>query len=133
MEPNTDMIQPVSRSAFMTFLDTVHIAVVFKSVESASEYEAIKRRRYLRFEYIVVGNGETVEEGTLVVARWVTILDNGSTMDDINESRPAMFRPGAHQEPLGVEEAVIVMCVGGVRRVYRTADQILTEQNHHAG
>ncbi|CAN8075665.1 unnamed protein product [Agarophyton chilense] len=152
MAPNTDMVQPVSRRAFMTFLATLPIAVVSKSVESASEYDAIKTRRYvdlgrppadrkpptfvenipvypidqLRFQDIVVGNGETVEKGTLVVARWVTVLDNGSTIDDTNESRPAMFRPGAHQVPPGVEDAVIGMRVGGVRRVYGTAERILT-------
>ncbi|KAI0567188.1 FKBP-type peptidyl-prolyl cis-trans isomerase [Gracilaria domingensis] len=150
LEPGADA--KVSRRTFVAFIASLPLTYKSKSVKGAPEYDAIRTRRYvdlgrppadrkpptfidnvpiypideLKIQDIVVGNGGTVKNGSLVVARWVTILDNGSTLDDTNENNPAMFRPGAHQVPPGVEDAVVGMRVGGMRRVYGTSERILT-------
>lgn len=73
------------------------------------------------------GRGDaSVRSGSLVVARWTMVLEDGSTVDDSNENQPAMFRPGAHQVPPGIEDSVIGMRPGGVRRVSGTSERVLT-------
>ena len=79
----------------------------------------------LKAQDVVQGSGGTVGTGTLVFARWVAILEDGSTVDDSNEKQPALFRPGAHQVPPGIEDSILGMRAGGVRRVSATAERIL--------
>lgn len=79
----------------------------------------------LRAQDVTVGKGDPVKPGTLVIARWVAILDDGTTVDDANENLPAIFRPGAHQVPPGVEDAIVGMRSGGVRRIVGSSERIL--------
>lgn len=150
--PSTDSCQSTSRRALLALIASCAALQIRRPAESVPIYDAMKTKRYvdlgrpppdrkpptfidgqpvfpidtLQAQDLTVGKGDAVKKGTLVVARWVTVLDNGSTLDDSNEAHPAVFRPGAHQVPPGVEDAVIGMRVGGVRRVYGTAERILT-------
>lgn len=72
------------------------------------------------------GAGQVIDATCLVAARWVMVLDDGTTVDDENEKRVALFRPGAHQVPPGVEDAVVGMKEGGWRRVRGSAERVLT-------
>lgn len=81
----------------------------------------------LEAQDIRIGQGKnSVQPGNLVVARWVMVLEDGNSVDFANEKQAAMFRPGAHQVPPGVEESVIGMRPGGVRRVKGSSERILT-------
>lgn len=97
----------------------------------APQFEAGKKRfkvgAGLEAQDIHTGQSDiSVQPGSLVVARWVMVLEDGTTVDIANEKQAAMFRPGAHQVPPGVEEAVVGMRPGGVRRVKGTSERILT-------
>lgn len=76
---------------------------------------------------LTVGKGSTVERDSLVVARWVMVLADGTTVDDTNERQPALFRAGTHQVPPGIEDAVVGMRVGGVRRICGSSERILAK------
>lgn len=54
------------------------------------------------------------------------VLADGTTVNDANERQPALFRPGAHQVPPGIEDSVVGMRVGGVRRVCGSSERVLT-------
>lgn len=55
------------------------------------------------------------------------VLEDGTTVNDDNEKQAAMFRPGAHQVPPGIEDAVVGMRAGGVRRVCGSSERVLTK------
>eukprot|EP00177_Eucheuma_denticulatum_P001269 GFKZ01002308.1.p1 GENE.GFKZ01002308.1~~GFKZ01002308.1.p1 ORF type:complete len:222 (-),score=23.27 GFKZ01002308.1:303-968(-) len=80
----------------------------------------------LQAEDLRIGTGALVEAGSLVVAKWVMLLDDGTTLDDANEELAAYFRPGAHQVVPGVEDGVVGMREGGKRRVRGSAERVLT-------
>lgn len=79
----------------------------------------------LKAQDLTTGSGEVIEKGTLVKARWLAVLDDGTTVDDSNETQAALIRPGAHQVPPGIEDAIIGMQKGGVRRVSGSSGRIL--------
>lgn len=66
-----------------------------------------------------------MKPGSLVVARWAMVLEDGSTVDAANEKQAGIFRPGAHQVPSGIEDSVIGMRPGGKRLVKGTSERIL--------
>lgn len=80
----------------------------------------------LKAQDVSPGEGDYVDNSTLVVARWISVLDDGTTVDDANERQPAIFRPGAHQVPPGIEDGIVGMRTGGVRRISATAERMLT-------
>lgn len=80
----------------------------------------------LQAQDIKQGSGDAIKNTTLVVARWRLCLDDGSIVDDANFRQPAVFRPGTHQVPPGIEDSVLGMRTGGSRVVSGTAERILT-------
>lgn len=81
----------------------------------------------LRLQDVERGTGtDDVIRGALVSVRYVVRMADGTTVDDGNAKRPVLFRPGAHQVPPGIEDAVIGMRLGGRRRVNGSAERILT-------
>lgn len=81
----------------------------------------------LEAQDVKVGQGDvSVQSGSLVVARWAMVLEDGTTVDASNERQAAIFRPGAHQVPPGIEDSVIGMRPGGKRLVKGTSERILT-------
>lgn len=80
----------------------------------------------LEAQDVKFGQGDiSVKPGSLVVARWAMVLEDGSTVDAANENQAAIFRPGAHQVPSGIEDSVIGMRPGGKRLVKGTSERIL--------
>lgn len=81
----------------------------------------------LQAQDVVIGSGDkAVRPSSLVAARWVVFLSDGTMVDDANERQAAFFRPGAHQVIPGIEDAVIGMRSGGRRTVVGYAERILT-------
>lgn len=68
----------------------------------------------LEAQDVAAGRGEeSVERGSLVVARWTIFLADGSVVE---ESDPEMFRVGVAQVYPGLDAALIGMKPGGVRK-----------------
>lgn len=91
----------------------------------SKEKEVFKIGGDIQAQDTEVGKDVVVEDGSLVKARWVVILADGTTVDDTQLAVPALFRPGAHQVVPGVEDAVLGMRRGGKRRVSMSAERLL--------
>lgn len=79
----------------------------------------------LQAQDIRVGSSDaaSVVRGSLVVARWTLILEDGTIIED-SSSTPSMFRAGSHQVLPGIDDTVIGMKPGGMRRVRGPSERI---------
>lgn len=154
-EPRQNISTLPSRRAFLTLLAIPLILPGSSLSVSASDqtYDPIKSRRYidagrpkpdaeppkfvssipvfdidkdLHAQDISSGTGDSISSGALVRAHWIMRLADGTTVDDSSMSQPALFRPGTHQVPPGIEDAIIGMRTNGERRVSGSAERILT-------
>lgn len=80
----------------------------------------------LQAQDVSTGEGAPITGSTLVVARWIVRLSDGTLVDDSNAQRPVLFRPYAHQVSPGIEDSVVGMRKGGHRLVSGSAERILT-------
>lgn len=71
---------------------------------------------------VKIGKGESIEKGSLVKAKWVISLDDGTIVEDNTKSGSVIFRVGAGQVARGIEGAVTGMKKGGSRIVQGPSD-----------
>lgn len=124
-------------------LRTVALAVLAGAIPAgAEEYDPMTSERYLdygrpesqnqlpRFETkrksfnvapmvqaqdIKVGKGDAISKGCLVKAKWVISLADGTIVENNTTSGSVLFRVGAGQVAVGIEDSVIGMKKGGSR------------------
>lgn len=73
----------------------------------------------LQYKDIVVGKGPSPPIGFQVAANYVAMLPNGRVFDSSLEKKVTyIFRVGSGQVVKGLDEGILSMRVGGLRRIY---------------
>ncbi|TMW99652.1 hypothetical protein EJD97_002222 [Solanum chilense] len=73
----------------------------------------------LQYKDIKVGQGPSPPVGFQVAANYVAMVPSGQIFDSsLEKGRPYIFRVGADQVIKGLDEGILSMKVGGLRRLY---------------
>ncbi|KAG8087803.1 hypothetical protein GUJ93_ZPchr0010g10799 [Zizania palustris] len=73
----------------------------------------------LQYKDIKVGEGPSPPVGFQVAANYVAMVPNGQIFDSsLEKGRPYIFRVGSGQVVKGLDEGILSMKVGGLRRLY---------------
>ncbi|WMV23745.1 hypothetical protein MTR67_017130 [Solanum verrucosum] len=73
----------------------------------------------LQYKDIKVGRGPSPPVGFQVAANYVAMVPSGQIFDSsLEKGRPYIFRVGADQVVKGLDEGILSMKVGGLRRLY---------------
>ncbi|CAN4089968.1 unnamed protein product [Withania somnifera] len=73
----------------------------------------------LQYKDIKVGRGPSPPVGFQVAANYVAMVPSGQIFDSsLEKGRPYIFRVGADQVIKGLDEGILTMKVGGLRRLY---------------
>ncbi|CAN4106670.1 unnamed protein product [Withania somnifera] len=73
----------------------------------------------LQYKDIKVGRGPSPPVGFQVAANYVAMVPSGQIFDSsLEKGRPYIFRVGADQVIKGLDEGILSMKVGGLRRLY---------------
>ncbi|KAF3628424.1 Peptidyl-prolyl cis-trans isomerase FKBP16-3, chloroplastic [Capsicum chinense] len=73
----------------------------------------------LQYKDIKVGRGPNPPVGFQVAANYVAMVPSGQIFDSsLEKGRPYIFRVGAEQVIKGLDEGILSMKVGGLRRLY---------------
>ncbi|XP_062196639.1 peptidyl-prolyl cis-trans isomerase FKBP16-3, chloroplastic [Phragmites australis] len=73
----------------------------------------------LQYKDIKVGEGPSPPIGFQVAANYVAMVPNGQIFDSsLEKGRPYIFRVGSGQVIKGLDEGILTMKIGGLRRLY---------------
>jgi peptidylprolyl isomerase len=88
-------------------------------VSSLDTIEKITTPSGLQYQDIVVGNGPSPPVGYQVVVNYIAMTPEGRVFDSsLERGAPYDLRVGAGQVVAGLDEGLLTMKVGGIRRLY---------------